>query len=67
MIPKYYQIDTNQTIIFTVDAGSPSPSLEPIASQDSEPFNTKLIATASEGSVAIVCLGLSVYFKKHHH
>lgn len=67
MFPEYYNIDTSQTIIFTVDAGSPSPSIEPTDTPpNSEPFPTALVAAALV-SIAGVSLGLLVYFKKHNH
>jgi hypothetical protein len=58
-----YWMNTIRTISFTVDAGPyPSPSPSP-QETGPEPFPTTLVI-ASIGSVAIVGLGLLVYFKK---
>jgi hypothetical protein len=58
-----YYTSAIRTIRFTVDAGPyPSPSPSP-QETESEPFPTTLVI-ASIGSVAIVGLGLLVYFKK---
>jgi hypothetical protein len=43
---------------------NPSPSIEPTPNSNSEPFPTVLIATVSGMSVAVVGVGLLVYFKK---
>jgi hypothetical protein len=66
-----FGMGTNSTVHFSVGTTttppSPSPSPEPTdAPPNSEPFPTTPVAT-SIASVAVVSVGLIVYFKKRHH
>jgi nitrous oxidase accessory protein NosD len=71
-----YVIDENNIdrcpLMKPVKAAYPSFSQEPTTSplsesQTSEPFPTTLITTASIVSVAVISIGLLVYFKKRNH
>jgi hypothetical protein len=63
--PSHYQIYASQTILFTVNSASPSPSLEPTNIPNSEPFPTvPVVAVAGALAVVVVVAGLLVYFKK---
>jgi hypothetical protein len=59
--PYAFSINSSSIVFFTIDANFHQQS-EP--SNSSEPFPTTLIAFASAASVAIVGLGLLVYFDK---
>jgi parallel beta-helix repeat protein len=53
--------------LFPLPSLTPTASPPPNAQSDSEPFPTILVATASAASVAIIGVGLLVYFKKRKH
>jgi len=57
-----YHPDANASIIFTVNSIQPTLSPEPIP--EVEPFPTTLVVIASVVSVAIIGIGLLIYFKK---
>lgn len=56
-----YHPDANASIIFTVNSIQPTPSPEP--TPESEPFQNTLVI-ASVITLAVVSIGLLVYFKK---
>jgi len=59
-----YHSDANSSIIFTVNSMQPTASPEP--TPESKPFQTTLVI-ASVITVAIVGIGLLVYFKKRRY
>jgi nitrous oxidase accessory protein len=62
--PLIYPYDIeNDAIAFPTPEPQPSPSLEP----QPEPFPTALVIAASGASIAIIGVGLLVYFKKRNN
>lgn len=53
--------------LFPLPSLTPTASPTPTAQSDAEPFPTTLVATASGVLVAIIGVGLLVYFKKRRH
>lgn len=63
---------SSEVVTFTINANpssinptpSPDPTINPTPSPDVQPFPITIVATASVASVAVVGIGLIVYFKK---